>query len=351
MLNIKTLYGKGAHGIKIWKIWYEDNTIHIEANGGRYTEIIEKGLAGRSLQAQIDLRIEARVRGKLDSGFKRTKEELAGKITNQLGLAMPMLATPFKNVKNLDLSKCVSQPKLDGHRCLINSDGAYSRRGKVIDTIPEILEALNVPDGVTLDGELYCHGVSLQTISSWAKRRQPSTLELKYYVYDVIMDDTSFLNRMQVLKELIPHNIFDKVRLVNSAYLNSDDTLFDICRDYNNEGYEGAIIRPLNGLYEIGKRSKSLIKVKPNHFGELKNEDEFYCVDVIPSREGLGILILEAKNGLTFKTIAPGNNVTKRNTLEYKEKYVGSYVTCEYSELTDIGKPFHCVALRWREDL
>ncbi len=350
MENIRTLYGKGVHGTKIWRIWSEENIIHIEANGSRYTEVVSTGLAGRSLEVQVEQRITARVRGKLDSGFKRTKEELTGHMTNQLGLVMPMLATPFKNVKNLDLSKCYSQPKLDGHRCLINSDGAYSRRGKVIYTIPEIIDELNIPEGVTLDGELYCHGVPLQTISSWAKRRQPDTLKLSYYVYDVISESNySFEERYYWLKGFIKESNF--IRLVETTHLTGEETLFDTCKDYNNRSFEGAIIRPGFGLYEIGKRSKSLIKVKPNHFSDLKNEDEFECIDVIPSREGLGILLLEAKNGKTFKTIAPGINDVKRITLKNKEKYIGKYVTCEYSELTNDGKPFHCVALRWREDL
>lgn len=349
MENINTLYGKGSYGIKVWRIWSEENVIHIEANGGRYTELVNTGLAGRSLETQVKQRIKARVRSKLDGGFKKTKEELTGPMTNQLGLVMPMLATPFRNVKGIRLDKCMAQPKLDGHRCLVNPDVAYSRRGKVINTIPEILASLEIPDGVTLDGELYCHGVSLQTISSWVKRRQPYTLKLQYHIYDVIsISDYTFEERYNWLRGFISENEF--IKLVPTMQVR-DQSYYELCKEYNNLGYEGAIVRPSNSKYEIGKRSKGLIKVKPNHFTILKKEDEFECIDVIPSREGLGILVLKAANGLPFKTIAPGTNDIKRMTLKRKEKYIGSYVTCEYSELTDDGKPFHCVALRWREYL
>lgn len=342
-MNETVLYGKGAYGTNIWTIWSEENVIHILANGGRYTEVIKEGKAGRSIVDQVKLRIDARVRSKLDSGFKRTKEELNGIITNQLGLAAPMLATPLKNVRNLKTNECYVQPKLDGHRCLINADGAYSRRGKVIETIPEIIASLDIPEGVTLDGELYCHGVPLQTVASWAKRRQADTLKLQFHVYDLIVEDLSFGERLELINKIVNNGEF--TRIVDTVKFNNEHSIFDYYHYYRDSGYEGAILRPESSRYEIGKRSKQLIKVK------MRYDEEFKCVDIEPSREGLGILILQTKEGNRFKTLAPGDNITKRNTLQNKEKYIGRYVTCEFAELTKDKIPFHCVAIRWRIDV
>lgn len=338
-----TLYGNGVGGkVKEWSIYSDGNVIFIEANGGLYKEEILEGKAGRSIQEQIDLRIKARVRGKLDSGFKRSIEELSSTNTNQLGLAMPMLATPFTNV-TFDRNNAFIQPKLDGHRCLINEDGAYSRRGKVIDTIPEILKSLNIPTDITLDGELYCHGVPLQTISSWAKRRQKETLNLQFCVYDIIIPGLTFEERHAELKKIVSENEF--VQLVPTAKYDPTVSLKDHWYKCRSAGYEGAIVRPNDGLYEIGIRSKKLIKVK------MRQDEEFKCVDVVPSREGLGILVLETKEGKNFKTLAPGTMDEKMRTLVLKEKYIGKYVTCEYAELTEEKIPFHCVAIGWRNDL
>ena len=338
-----SLFGNGASGaVKEWRIWAIGNKIHIEANGMVYMETIEEGKAGRSIDEQVQLRINARVRGKLDSGFKKTKEELGKTNTNQLGLAMPMLATPMANV-TFDKNNSYIQPKLDGHRCLINEDGAYSRRGKVIKTIPEILKGLNIPPDITLDGELYCHGVPLQTISSWAKRRQKDTLNLKFCVYDIIIPGLTFEERNSILREVVKENEF--VKLVDTVKYDPNISVEDHWFKYRSQGYEGAIVRPADGMYEIGLRSKKLVKVKMRH------EAEFRCIDIEASRDGYGILVLETKEGKPFKTFAPGTYGDKVYALLNKEKFINKFVTCEYADLTKEGIPFHCVAIRWRTDI
>lgn len=36
-----------------------------------------------------------------------------------------------------------------------------------------------------LDGELYCHGVNLQTINSWVKKNRPESMQIKLHLYDM----------------------------------------------------------------------------------------------------------------------------------------------------------------------
>lgn len=342
-MNETTLYGKGAFGTKEWRIWSEGNVIFIDANNSIYTETVHEGKASRSLDEQIKLRIEARVRSKLDGGFKRSVEELGDHNTNQLGYVMPMLAVNYKDVILNHNKEIYVQPKFDGHRCLINADGAYSRRGKPIETIPEIIKNLNVPDGITLDGELYCHGVPLQTIASWAKRRQKDTLNLKFYIYDAVIPGVPFEERASIIKEIVAPA--ENIVLVENTLYNPHIGAFNYCFNMRAGGYEGAILRYADSVYEIGTRSKSLIKVKMRYDGEFK------CVEIEPSREGLGVLILELPNGNVFKTLAPGAVHEKTHVLSNKEKYIGRYVTCEFASLTENLVPFHCVAIGWRTEL
>lgn len=340
MVSDKTvLYGKGNGGIKKWIIWSEGSVILIEANSQRYSEMVPQGLAGRTLADQVELRIQARIRVKLDTGFKRTIEELRSEVTNQLGEYAPMLAQPYKGQTIKD---GFVQPKLDGHRCLINNNGAYSRRGKTIETIPEIVDAIgNLSSDVTVDGELYSHGVPLQKIASWAKRRQPNTLKLVYHVYDVIIRGITYEDRRGVMEDmdwsssflkLVPH---EPLVMVPMEY----------CVKYRRAGYEGAILRRGSGMYEIGKRSANLLKVK------MRNDAEFQCIDVEKGKDDSGILVLKTLSGKVFRTLAPGPMPTKRRTFIKKEEYIGRYVTCAYADLTNDGIPFHCIALRWHISL
>jgi len=262
---------------------------------------------------------------------------------NQLGLAAPMLAQPLKNAGHFQIHNMLTQPKLDGHRCLVNRDGAYSRRGKPIDTIGEILDSINLPDDVILDGELYAHGKPLQTIASWAKRRQPNTLLLQYHIYDVIIPGERFQDRLTYLHDVITENQF--VRLVPTYRVKQGVDPYELCKRYIAKGYEGGILRHADGKYDIGKRSKNLIKVKMRH------DEEFECVDIERSKDDWGVLILKTKDGKLFKTSAPGDHGAKKYALDHKEQFIGKLVTCEYADLTKDGIPFHCVAIRWRDDL
>ena len=342
--NEHTLFGIGAYGTNVWQIWSEGNIIHIFANATKFTEVIHRGKAGKSIGEQVALRVNARVRSKLDSGFKRSRDELNNGITNQIGLPAPMLASPFASTRGIKLQAAYIQPKLAGHRCLISNVGAYSRRGKIIDTIPEILESIKVPEGTVLDGELYHHGVPLQTIASWAKRRQKDTLRLKFHLYDIMIPDMPYSERLQVINSLDVDDRF--VEKVETALYDEAVSPVSYIGHYKRLGYEGGILRPGAGLYEVGKRSKTLVKLKSRFDGE------YECVDVIPSREGdLGICVLKAPTGATFKTIAPGDNYLKNYILQNKEKFIGRWLTVEYAELSLDKIPQHCVAIRWREDL
>lgn len=341
--NHVKLYGNGAYGVRVWEIWNEENTIHIIGNGTEYTETVTEAKGGKTLEQQVVLRMQARIRNKLASGFKHTREELGDTNTNQLGFVMPMLAQHSKDQRAINFNDCFVQPKLDGHRCLVNSSDAYTRGGKIIDTIPEIQDELSVPEGVTLDGELYYHGVPLQTVASWAKRRQPDTLKLQLHVYDIIIEGVPYRERLRMLQEMVPETQF--TTLVPTFRFNPEFTPGHYWRMMRDNDYEGAILRPGSGLYEPGKRSKSLLKVKKRF------DDEFECVDVIPDKVGHGKLIIKTARGQEFKTVAPGDHYQKRQTLENKEQYIGRFVTCEYAELSLDGIPQHCVAIRWRKDI
>lgn len=341
--NETILFGTGVHGTKVWKIWSKGNSIIIEANGATYFEDIAGGLAGRSLDEQIKLRINARVRSKLDDGFKRDKSKLGKTITNQLGLARPMLATHLKDCRHKVNDDWFVQPKLDGHRCLIDKTGAYSRAGRPIDTITEIIEELQIPEGVTFDGELYCHGQALQTISSWAKRRQKATANLQYHIYDVMIPGLSFKLRQEFLDTIEFGSPY--IRKVTTDTIGNIGNLTEYFNKVKSVGYEGLILRPPTGLYESGKRSKTLIKVKS------RLDAEFKCIDILPTKWGWGNLVLLTKEGLSFKTPAPGTLAEKTKQLINKELYIGRFVTCEFADWTIEKKPFHCVAIRWREDI
>lgn len=350
------LYRRNANSIGSWRIWSEDSTIyiaHATVLGGSevlHTEFVPEGLAGRSLSQQIKSRMDSRISRMRDKGYKDSVREAESSSTNQMGLLRPMLAQSVDKVSNINFRGAVLQKKLDGHRCMITKQEgeviAYSRQGKEISSITHILSDLQnvLPEGTTLDGELYCHGQPLQTLASWIKRAQDNTFRLSFVCYDLVaMDD--YVERHKELSDIIQHTKFGKVLpLPYSPYINHQSMYAEMHR-VRRAGFEGLILRLSGRGYEDGKRSSGLLKVK--HF----HDSEFKCIDVEPSADGWGICVCIADNGKEFRTSAPGNFEEKAEVLRNKANYIGRMLTVEYSQLTVEGLPFHASAKCWREDV
>ena len=344
-----TLYKQDTRGsIRAWSVWAEGNVIYIEhglLNGAQQlkTETVPRGLAGRTLEEQVRSRVRSRINKQLDQGYKLTLEEAKYKAgTNALGFVKPMLAKPYEKVRSIDLGEAYLQRKYDGHRCLITKQNskiiAYSRQGKIIPSIDHIVETLDLEEGQTLDGELYCHGVPLQTIGSWIKREQEATKNLAYHVYDMVSDD-KFQDRLYAAG--VATQFSTQANIVPTIRAHSEDHIHNHFRLSREKGYEGSILRWGDKGYQAGARSSHLVKIKATQDAEYK------VVDVHPSKDGWAILECLLPSGDTFRVLAPGTQAQKMKVLENRLEFLGRYVTVEFANLTRDGIPFHPRATRW----
>ena len=335
--------------VRGWLIYNIDNTIYIEhglEDGAKQTttETITEGKAGRTIQQQIESRINSRINKQVAKGYCYTIDSAhANKGQNELNLYKPMLAQQFNKVKNINTDGAVLQRKLDGNRMLVtNNSGeliAYSRNGKRIYTVDHILEQLDwLPEGRTIDGEIYVHGMALKDINSKLRRMQSGTTELNYHIYDVVTD-VPFLDRFKLVENKSSTNI--KIE----PYWNIDKTnvnlLFQQVRD---NGYEGLIMRLDDYGYEPGKRSKSLLKIKERY------DTEYKVIDIERSKDNHGIFIFRLPSGDTFKCVAPGNHAARLDVANNPDNYIGRIVTVSYAYMTDYGKPFHPVCENYRSE-
>jgi ATP-dependent DNA ligase len=348
-----------------WTISTEGDLIKIEWGEfqGRKQykeEIVEFGLAGRSHEEQLLLRVQSRVNRKLDIGYVFNMKEAQSKLkTNRLGLKMPMLAKIWSKVKEIDYENAVIQPKLDGHRCLIYFDGedyiAYSRNGKQITSITNILADVSkcgMQPGTTLDGELYHHGTALQTIGSWVRREQPNTDKLCYTIYDMIpaidsvVHDCDFKTRLEMLRSLRLNNNLGLLGCIENI---TENQIPEFLKSVRSMKYEGLIIRQAGFGYQDGKRNNALIKVKQFL------DDEFEVIDIQASKDSFCILHCRTHNILSTiyetvtKVTAPGTFDEKDFVLANRKDYIGRYVTVEFADWTLEGKLFHPIAKCWRE--
>lgn len=353
---MEILYRKNRLGVGSWRIWNEANVIYIahsNTSGGSevmHTELVPEGLAGRTLQEQVSSRINSRIKRQRDRGYVKSIDEAVNQpLTNMLNQPPPMLAKKFAQLRGWK-GRYVMQPKLDGFRNMTagleTRVMAYTRGGIELPAITHITEALEtkLPVGEILDGEIYEHGTSLQTIASLAKRKQSGTSRLVYHVYDSVGPD-SFQTRYDFARDIVLSIGSPYIVMVPNYEVTTTGEMWENFAKFRADGYEGGMLRDLHLPYESGTRSSGLIKVKA------REDAEYEVIDVIPGSDGLGILVCKMPSGKTFKTLSPGNHSKKKEVLENKTQYIGRKVTVEFANLTDDGIPFHGVATRFLEVL
>tara|TARA_S200002703_G_C3781638_1_gene240851 strand:- start:239 stop:1081 length:843 start_codon:yes stop_codon:yes gene_type:complete len=270
-------------------------------------------------------------------------------------MIQPMLAYKVGK-KEVDWSERVfMQPKLDGVRCVISKDGAYSRTGKEWLNIHHITANLEpffekYPD-VILDGELYNHELKddFEKIISLVRKTKPKVGDrvesagfVQFHCYDYIpgpaLRQAKFSSRIVWLEAELPVSYC--VKFVNTYEVNKYEEALNLHTDgFLANGYEGSILR-LDRPYEC-KRSYNLQKFKDFHDTE---------ANIIGYEAGkgkftglIGKFLMQDDDGVEFGCpIGKGYNFQdRRNILNNVHDYIGKRATFTYFERTKAGSYRH----------
>lgn len=327
--------------------------------------------------SQANKEMESRIKKQLDKGYVRTEKEATAPATNALGRQQPMLADRWdKRSDSLaieDLQNAVIQPKLDGNRMLAKGGEAWSRQGKLRTTVDHILQEIKAAglEDLGLDGELYIHGESLQTINSFIKRMQDGTLRLEFHVYDLFDEDGDYIERSKKLFQRIPEDLqFIKVVPTYALTGGEELTLEEIkaavqehTDRFISDAYEGGVVRLANYEY-TGKRSRGLLKVKPMQDAEFKivghhegqpritTDTEYKGGVVVLKNDRIprGIWDCVTADGKEFSVTMQGDMHENAALLEEAEKHYGKMLTVQYFCYSAGGVPQLPVALQFREN-
>lgn len=285
----------------------------------------------------------------LDKGFTKSIPDVNQKYnTDASGRMKPMLASS-------DTSKikfpCRCQPKYDGVRCIIseNNNGdidIVSRQGKLYN-IPHIKDwADKHRDMLPLDGELYNHKeLAFQDIISAVKKVSNITDKINYVVYDKPIEGVPNDDRLNIIrKDITTLPPSDPIKLSQNILCHNWDEIKKYHDECVEEGYEGVIIRNLDGEYEFGFRSNNLIKYKEFQ------DSEFVVADVIEGTgrdkgTGIFVLYLHGHEGEpitpdnTFKAKPKGDINIRKEYFINKSNYIGEHATIKYQGLSKTGVP------------
>lgn len=292
------------------------------------------------------------------------------------------LAETYDPVKHADIWQTMryTDVKLDGIRCLATvwgngSVAMRSRKGKLIETFPEIeAELSKLPSGI-YDGEIYLHGPNgFQELMKYVKRDEPVPAEIpyRYYLFDCVefpdWENTGrtprvfYHHRHDDLADFLDDR-FGPSKLVHEGWLVDYENatrlgrtepitaslpgaqLFETLDSVLGLGFEGLMIKDATRPYER-KRSSAILKVKRFHDLEAVVVDKLEGTGRLAGT--LGALVCEWRNQ-RFQ-VGSGFTDAERARIWADPEALDRIVTVKYQELTKDGVPRFPTFLRFRED-
>lgn len=290
---------------------------------------------------------------------KKEKELYAEVLTNNLKsiIVRPMLSNTFSfdlyTTKNRSFKisfPAYIQRKYDGIRCVsyLKDDNVIieSRKGipfqnfsLLKDELKSILSKL--PPNFYLDGELYTNSLDFETISGLIRLHEKKITEndiqlinkIEYHLYDFVdlnNKELKYKERLDILNNLISESLsISRCKKVDTFLANELNDVKKYHDDFVKEGYEGIMIRDMDGIYEINKRSKYLQKFKEFM------EEEF---KIIGFHEGTGdekgsvIWDCITKDGKFFAVRPKGTFESRKKLFDEGNDHIGKLLTVIFQE-------------------
>lgn len=391
------LYSRDSKGkTRIWSISVVDDTFTV-THGLEFGKMQNKSTKckGKNIgkanetspfeQAQLEAESKHR--------FQIEREDYATDPENSNQQVRPQLALDATKVGHRiswEATFVVAQPKIDGLRLTYGKrwfnrecyNEFMTRKGDNYD-VDHLTDACNAlldiikqspnTESVSLDGELYIHGLPLNKIVSYAKKyKKGLTEQLKYYLFDLVIPNMSFINRYTLLTialsklddkhrsnfVLVPityleteaqYNL-EKIETVKAdgkkevKYIAKEGTcIAELHGEYLSQGFEGTMFRHPYAMYDIGKRSSNLFKYKSF------KDTEVRIVDVWLDKNGNAMLSCVLKNGLECNVTPKRTHDERKQMWVDREDYIGKWITVKYFEETEAGNLQFPVGLDLRE--
>jgi len=253
------------------------------------------------------------------------------------------LAVPYE--ENMPLWPYIATPKLNGIRAMwLPTVGFFTRKGEpytdgILPHIENLLKAADVP---MLDGELYAHGLSLQTINGRAGVNRdtphPEHLTIEYHVFDSPNLAGRFVDRQEELKRRLPDSPY--IKLLPYKMCDCCDKGDRAHEAYVSAGYEGTVYK--HGGSYIAGRSDYMIKRKA------WMDDDFEVVEYVRGtgkfQNTLGAVVCKTAKGTTFSVGSFAFNDDERNAIWLSDAKPKT-AKVKYLGLTEDGKPYNTQVL------
>lgn len=306
------------------------------------------------------IEIRSKYLKKIDSGYSKNIKSTDNKIP------YPMALHRYDNFSNKLSFPCFIQPKLDGIRIMVyydielNSVIIKSRKLKNIlgfDYIKnELYDILKENKTLYLDGELYCHGIQLQDISSMVRNEDRAINDkiLKFNIFDcfdVSNPKWKFIDRLEFIYNICKSHNSDcnDTNYVISVLTKKVENKAEgdkVYNEYIKDNYEGVVYKNIDGLYKFSydKELRSYDNLKRKQ----QFDEEFEIIDYTTGTQGkyVGsiIFIMKTKDNQTFN-VTPNVKYEEQQEMyklaqkDFDKYYKGKMATIRYDDLSKNGIP------------
>ncbi len=292
----------------------------------------------------------------------------------------PMLATPYDTARVINQLPLYIQPKIDGIRMLVKDGVGLSRSLKPIPNkfiqswVKKNSEYLQGLDGELVIGDPTADDVYKATHSGvMTHSGEPN---FTFIVFDC-WDEGSlpYAKRLNLLRAWETLDAVDRVIVLESSFMGTLQGIDELCEEYLDRGYEGAILRDPAAEYKFGRATPArgqLIKMKlfidmeaeVTGFAEkMHNANEAvtnelgytthtsHKENLVPMNT-LGALICKGNfpDGTPFKVrVGTGfSDADRKEIWDNRESYSGRIAKFKYTPIGTDVNPRHPVFLGWR---
>ena len=242
------------------------------------------------------------------------------------------------------------QPKLDGVRCYININGAFSRNHKPFYNVKHIITELKpffaANPHITLDGELYNHRYrdNFNKIISLVRKQKPTQADkfeaassLQFHCYDLFSSkypEAKFSERELNIETFKAEYGWRSIQTVQTDLIFTRKDLNKYHKRNKQNGYEGSMLRQ-NTTYQQ-RRTTDLQKVKD------WSDTEITITGYIEGKGkfagGLGKFLGCDSDDRVVEVPWPTLTIAeRRDVFKNITDYIGKQLTFEYFERTPSG--------------
>ena len=234
----------------------------------------------------------------------------------------------------------IVQPKLNGIRCRAICKGhlnpvLLSSTESIIKSVPHINDALKQNCmHRELDGELYIHGESFETINSIVSRTiniHDDYSNMEFHIFDTVTKAPQ-LERLADLKRNCSFEGLP-IKLVTCDIANSFKEIMNSYEKFLDLGYEGIIVRHKLSTY-VRKRSSFILKFKPKKSDIYKIVGTTQMISKDKSKLLLGSIICTSDEGTVFSVGSGMNDSFRAYYYKNPSELIDKYCKISYQNMS-----------------